>query len=443
LDRALDTDPARPPAARGPAPEPPRSIALITDNAFAWVRERLGFPAVRSARLGSLQVSSFLLVVGVRVAFWLLAVLAFLWAPTEQLAGGGTAMRAYDPITDHVFGVFGGWDANWFVEIAAEGYTSEQHAAFFPLFPLLVAGLGEITRSLVVAGVLVSLAAAGIAGAVLAALARPLLGELGARDTVVYFALYPIAFVFTAAYSDGLFVALAAGSFLAATRGRVWFAAILGALAVETRLIGLALLPALLVLLWPRDRSPRGLVRPAPLLLLPAAVAVYAAYLQHRLGDALAFVHAQKQWFRATPDFGPLTGFAQSIRLAFRGLIHLATDLPRIGGSYVYADRVALWQFAHLSVLLAALWLTFVAWRRLGAAYGLYSAGSILIVLTTPVTWFPLQSFPRLVLGDFPLFLALAAITASRPDARQVVRYAFVALGAIAAVLFARGAWIA
>jgi hypothetical protein len=388
-------------------------------------------------------VRTFWLVVGVRVSFWLLAVLAFLWFPSEPLAGGDAAFRAYGPISDHVFAVFGRWDAGWFRQIADQGYTSEMEAAFFPLYPLLVAGVSVVTRSVVVAGVLVSLVAAGVAGAVLAALARPLLGVQGARSAVVYLALYPVGFVFTALYSDGLFLALAAGAFLAATRERAWLAGLLGGLAVGTRLLGIALLPALFVLLRPRDRSRRELLRPAPLLLLPVALGAYAVYLEHRLGNAWAFVDAQRLWFRSTPDFGPLTGFADSVRLAFRGLVQLASDLPRIDGAYVYGDRVALWQVAHLPLLLVAGWLTYVAFRRLGAAYGLYSAGFILIALTSTVRWFPLQSFPRFLIGDFPLFLALAAATDSRPRARELIRYAFVALGAIAAVLFARGAWIA
>jgi Gpi18-like mannosyltransferase len=64
---------------------------------------------------------------------------------------------------------------------------------------------------------------------------------------------------------------------------------VLGGLAVATRLMGLALLPALLFLLWPRGRSPRELLRPLPLVLLPAALGLYSLYLRHRFGDPFAF----------------------------------------------------------------------------------------------------------------------------------------------------------
>jgi len=47
-------------------------------------------------------------------------------------------------------------------------------------------------------------------------LGRAYLMRAGAWDAVLLIALYPLAFVFTAVYSDGLFLALSAGSFLAA-----------------------------------------------------------------------------------------------------------------------------------------------------------------------------------------------------------------------------------
>ena len=71
----------------------------------------------------------------------------------------------------------------------------------------------------------------------------------------------------------------------------------LGGLATGTRLLGLALLPALVVLLW-RGRDARSLARLAPLALLPAAVGLYALYLNSTLGDPWAFTSAQADWDR-------------------------------------------------------------------------------------------------------------------------------------------------
>ena len=103
---------------------------------------------------------------------------------------------------------------------------------------------------------------------------------------------------------------------------------------------------------------------------------------------------------------------------------------------------MGLWNLSHLALLGAAFWLTWVAWRRLGAAFGAYSAATLAIVLSAPAEGFPLVSLPRLLLADFPLFLALASLTLDRPRTRDAVLVVFAALGAAATVAFARGIWI-
>jgi hypothetical protein len=47
------------------------------------------------------------------------------------------------------------------------------------------------------------------------------------------------------------------------------------------------------------------------------------------------------------------------------------------------------------------------------------------------------------LIADFPLFIALAAVVATRPRLRLGIIIGFAAIGGIAAVAFSRGAWIA
>ena len=375
--------------------------------------------------------------VAIRLAYWLVAALALVWAPApERLLLG----EAYGPASDFLFRTFAQWDARWFLQIAEHGYEEvPDAAAFFPVYPAAAHALAWATGSTLVAGVLLSLAA-GAAGAwALAELARPLLGERGARDAVLYLALYPVAFVLTAFYSDGLFLALAAAAFLAAARGRTLTAGVLAGLATGTRLLGLALLPSLVLLLW-RGREPRALVRLAPLLFIPAAVGLYALYLDSTLGDPWAFSSAQADWDRDPSALGPLGGLWDSVQATGRGtrdLLHIPAGGPG------HDERVGLWNVSHFALLAAAAWLTWVAWQRLGPAFGLYSAATLAIVLSVPAAGFPLVSLPRFLLADFPLFLALASVTLGRPRARDATLVGFAALGALAAVAFSRGVWIA
>src|SRR3954454_12206345 len=256
----------------------------------------------------------FWTLVSIRVAFWVATALTLLWAPLS-----GTAIpadRACTALGDLLFGTFEHWDAQWFLHVAKDGYNPVS-AAFFPLYPALVHALAAVTRSSLVGGALPSLLSAGVAAWALAEIARPVLGDRGARDAVLYLALFPTAFVFTALYSDALFLALSTLSFLAASRSRTWRAGVLGGLAVATRLVGIALLPALAVLLWRRGQ-PQRLV---PLLLLPLALAAYSVYLHFDSGvrDAFAWRTAQTGWQRETGPLGPLTGLWWAIQAGGHG----------------------------------------------------------------------------------------------------------------------------
>ena len=385
----------------------------------------------------------FWTLVGIRVAFWVGAALALLWAP---LRSDFPPFHAYEARSDLLFLTFAQWDSGWFLRIADHGYDIPATSAFFPVYPLVVRGVGFVLASTLVAAVLVSLFAAGVAAVLLWRIARGAAGEAVARDAVLLLALYPSALVFTGAYSDGLFLVFVAGSFLAATRERGWLAGVLGGLAVGTRLVGLALVPALLVLLWPRARSGRELVRPLPVVLLPAALGLYCLYLQHRFGDPFAFENAQSlYWLRETSPFGPLGGLWESVAAGYHGAAELFLHLPReLGepGGFPDRDRFAIWNVLHLLLLVAALFLTWVAWRRLGPALGLYAVAVDAAVLSGTHEVFPLASLPRYLLANFPLFIALAVLLGDRPRAREATLIGFAAMGAVAAVAFSRHVWI-
>lgn len=378
--------------------------------------------------------------VSIRVAYLVGVAAAALWAPVHH---GIHTQRAYTPLGDLLFGPLDRWDAGWFLRIAAHGYDVRQTAAFFPVYPVAVRALGFVLRSDLVAGVLISLAAAAAAAELLLRVARTRLGERAARDAVLLLALYPIAFVFTAVYSDALFLLFVLASFYAAQRGHGLAAGVAGGLAVGTRLLGLALLPALVILLW--RRGARGLV--PPLLLLPAGLGLYSLYLDRHFGDALAFHHAEQGfWQRHTATLGPLGGLWEVGKSAEQGLANIVRHLPAQLGAprgYEAAFQWSIWNLVHAGILVAAVWLTWLAWKRLGPAFGAYSAATLLIVVSAPTAVVPLGSIPRFVLADFPLFLVLADLAASRPRLRETLLVSFGAIGAAAAVAFAHGVWVA
>src|SRR5437879_4744408 len=152
----------------------------------------------------SAELRSARLFLAIRVAFWVGTAVTLIWSPI-RVVSDQPPFRAWFGLGDWLFDTFAQWDSQWFLHIARYGYDSKQATAFFPLYPIAVRGVSEVVRSDVAAAVVVSLAAGTVAVVVLHKLARSLLGERSATDTVLLVALYPLAFVFTAAYSDGLF----------------------------------------------------------------------------------------------------------------------------------------------------------------------------------------------------------------------------------------------
>jgi hypothetical protein len=109
------------------------------------------------------------------------------------------------------------------------------------------------------------------------------------------------------------------------------------------------------------------------------------------------------------------------------------------------ATQTATWNVVDFLILIVAVGLTVVVFKRLGPALGLYSVGYLAIAVSSPVSGEQevLQSLSRFLLADFPLFIAGASLLSGAPRARMVVVTSFAALGAAACVLFSRGAWVA
>jgi hypothetical protein len=97
------------------------------------------------------------------------------------------------------------------------------------------------------------------------------------------------------------------------------------------------------------------------------------------------------------------------------GFGRVLTRQPVQGRQYAQGSDYTLFTSAFnveaLAFLILFMALTVVAWRRFGAVYGLFSAVSIAIPLSSPnVGGWPLLSLPRFGVAIFPIFLALAYI---------------------------------
>ncbi len=285
------------------------------------------------------------------------------------------------------FDVWARWDSDWYLRIAESGYRwPSSTPAFFPLYPGVVAGLGRaLGDRFLLAGVLVSLAACAAAFVLLHELVRRRLGAPDARRTVLYLALFPTSLFLGAVYGESLFLLLAVATFVLGERGRFGWASVAAGLAMLTRAQGIALVPALALLVWRSERRLRALW----VVVVPVAMfAVFPLVLEAWIGHGLAFVDAQRVWDRSLAPLGPLGGVVQAV-----------------GEGDVLGPALSV-AFVALAV---------VAWRVLGAPYGVYAVVALALPMAFPSERLGgLYSFPRLALAAFPCLAALAVLGRDR-----------------------------
>ena len=378
-----------------------------------------------------------------RAAIWAAALFAYLWfepkPPPLQRLSDNPFLHDLGWATD----VWARWDSRWFLQIAEDGYASDPSAtpAFFPLYPSLVGALGRVLLGhFLVAGLLIALCCALGAFALLYRLAEEKLGADGARRSVLYLAVFPMSLFLQAVYSESLFLLLAVAAFILAERGRWKGAAGATALALLARPQGFALLPALALL--GRRRRERGAwwIAASPLAFLG-----YPLLLWQQLGEPFAFLDAQGTWRRELSWAGPLGGVWHGARAAWAGVRQIVAGpdariyWPIEDAEPLHAAAVNVSAFAFL-ILFAVL--TVVAWRRLGAAYGVFCTASLAIPLSVPSERWPLLSLPRFGLVIFPLFLALAVL-GRRPRAHAAIVGASATFLGVAIVQWTLWQWVA
>lgn len=354
------------------------------------------------------------------------------------------------------------WDAGYYLAIAQHGYVVAEDTAFFPLFPLLTAGLSFVLfgHTLLASLIIANLGAlAAFIGIALLATHEfgtpegPVPDDAGWRAVRVA-AAYPLAFFLAAPYTESLFLASSVFTLYFARRGQWLWAALLAFLAGLTRPTALILI---LPLLWEYGRQQgwwqratwhqgawRSRLRPAALgkLVLavgavPAAVGVFAAYLWYQMGDPLIFEKVQGDvWHRQSVPLW--TSLADLGRQIIHPMIVL-NGMTLKAGSYWRGLQVI-----DIGLLLAFLIITIVMIRRMPFAYTLYMFGLAYLTLSVPNPARPevIQSTARFLVAAFPVFLILSRWTKGRPWLNTLLVDASYAILGIFTIIFLGGGWI-
>jgi hypothetical protein len=409
---ALDQQPTATSDARGetsPAVAETSVAPATTPRWRSWMRPWME-PWVRSAKVAA--------------AIWVAAGLAYCMATFY-------VWRIADPSRElpHFRDLLSTWyrfDTIFYVRIADDGYLYNPFAAaFYPLYPFLI----KITDPILpgqglVAAIAVSVTCAFVTLVMLHRLVDEEFGGKIASRTVFYLAAFPTGFFLFAGYNESLYIALAIISLYAARKGHFWIASAAAALAGSTRLFGV-LLAAPLVYEYMRQRgwSLRKIRWDAvSFLFIPSGVVAFAIFCKIKLGDWLAFTHAQAGWKRTygwpgEPIWKTLKQLNESPILKDWRLLN------------IFELTV---MFGAIALLILAVW---GPWKFRRDQYYLlvYTAVPMLLFSCTMAGWpHYLMSAPRIALEWFPLFVIIGMMGAKRGFERI---YLFMALMAQALMI--------
>ena len=327
--------------------------------------------------------------------FWLVAALALAGVLTRYLA---FALVNGDADPNRYLAALCSWDCNWYTQLATQGYDLVRRPdgtanwAYFPLTPLLLAGLHAISGwSLQLCGLVIGETA--IAAACL--LARPLFdGERTYRLFCIFVLIGPFGYAYGLGMSEPLFFLLSIAVFTGLRLQRYGLVALAAMLLTATRVTGIFIaVPIGVALLATLERTGQGGWTATPatgaalasLVAAPLGLLAYMLYLHVHIGDALAFMHVQAAWGRGLTN--PITNIIDGLLLKEQEGHHVGY-------------RLTMAIFALLGFG-AAVFL--VLRRRVGM--GLFVALSLVLALMTGM-----QSILRYTIGLAPVTIAAADV---------------------------------
>lgn len=323
------------------------------------------------------------------------------------------------------WGRFTDWDGNWYRSIATSGYEyaddNAQHSiAFFPLYPLITRGLMSLGISFAIAGTIVNNLAFLGALLVLYYWVKQSQGLRAARWVTAVLAWCPFSLYGTVTYTEGSFLLFSTAALQAFDRKEHIKAGIFGALTTATRITGVTLIPAFILVAW---RERRSAIAYVAALATSGGLLLFMLYCAIQFNDPLAFIHAQRGWRAYNGDgWSPwLNLFTQDLTLR-KGLstafIAVTKVLMFFGGGCV-------------------LWLTRSQLPRVAFIYGLcslallFSSGAVV------------NSVNRYSYGIVSLSFALGLLLARYPRWGYATMGLFVAIGIYFSMRFACGLWVA
>lgn len=269
------------------------------------------------------------------------------------------------------------FDSNWYLKIATQGYSPGYlgTAGYFPGYPWLVR-LWLPWADPLLAAVLTSHGMLLLALGMFWRLLRLDLSLQRSQRVLMLLVSFPSAFFFSLVYAESSYLFFCCLAFYLARRGWPASSGLAATCATLTRLVGLALLPALW---WEQSRKPLALLW---LGLPPLAVLGLCAHLQQRVGYFWAYFMVQGQY----------------------------ADRFGVGAAWWQGRGMEPAHFLGLGFALCGLALFCKSWPELRPSYRLF----VLFSMLMPLVHTQGLCFHRFLLVMFPLFIALEARLSDR-----------------------------
>ncbi len=299
------------------------------------------------------------------------------------------------------------WDADHYLGLIKRWYVAEGdprlHIVFLPFYPAVCRGLHWLTgmSSFAAAEVVSHLALVGC-GAAMFRLAEGDSGAQTARRAMLLTLFTPMAYFYSVPYTESLFLLLTLLAVLMARRRRFALAVAFGAMAANTRIVGMAVAIPIFWELLRRDREGReeplspGRVALDVLKVLPvgAGLALYLLGNYRLFGNPTQFMIFQREHW--SQSFGTL---ANTFRYCLANALDYDDFLYRLG---VWIPQ------ALLLVAVPAL----IAWRRRREPVGDVAYLLVFFYVSFAPTW--LLSGPRYLSAAYALYPLLARLPKSR-----------------------------
>lgn len=276
------------------------------------------------------------------------------------------------------------WDGQHFLNIAKNGYQQSFEFAFFPLYPLLIKLISNITGSFLISGLLISFLSSFFTVIFLFKLVEAEFDFATARKTIVMLLIFPTAFFLLTVYSESLFLLLTVASFYFLKKEKFFWASILAILAFLTRFVGVAVLAAVLFVIYQQFKFKK----PIFYLLIFGGMVLVLSFFYLTSQNPFIFISAEQHWQRT---------------LTLPGLNIWETVKSLVTPGFINQNIVAVFD---LLFTIFGLGLILRVKRFLEMKYFIYSLISILLPIFTP----SLSSMPRFILTIFPIFIILGNI---------------------------------